>query len=260
MKFSIKKTIVLLFPLVFAISLCLCAQTKPQHVFRKANEQYKQGHIHKALTHYHQLEQQNLISGALFMNMGLSYIRLDSLGKAEYYFLQASRFGETKKPAEQGINYVQKNLSHRSAVLPTLPWRRAFGWMRNHIGVIALLAIGLVLINISVALYILQWFLKRFNRIFVNVAIITTVIGVLAIFSSFYISYRTHRYHEAVMIAKKTNVNQKPAAKSTIVNKAYEGYVFTVDKRKSDKETGWSYIRMSNGQYGWIRSNKIMVL
>jgi tetratricopeptide (TPR) repeat protein len=256
-----KKTIILLFPMVFVASLCINArQSNPQDTFSKANKQYKQGHIRKALSSYHQLEQQNRISGALFMNMGLSYIRLDSLGKAEYYFLKARRFGETKDSAEQGVNYVQQNLSHRSAVLPALPWQSALAWMKNNIGVIALLAIGLILINLSVVLYIAPWFLKRFRQAFVTTAIITAVIGILAIFSSFYISYRGHRYHKAVMIAQKTNVSEKPAEKSTIVNKAYEGYIFTVDQRKSDNHTGWSYIRMSNGQRGWVRSNKIMVL
>lgn len=89
MSISMKKIILLLFPLLFAASLRTEAQqSNPQGIFRKANKQYKQGHIRKALSTYHQLVQQNRTSGALFMNMGLSYIRLDSLGKAEYYFLK----------------------------------------------------------------------------------------------------------------------------------------------------------------------------
>ncbi len=250
--------------LVFAASFGSNARQSnppnPQLAFNKANEQYKQGHIRKALSSYRQLEQQNKISGALFVNMGMSYIRLDSLGKAEYYFLKARQFGETKKMAKKGINYVQKNLSHQSAVLPTLPWQRAFTWMKNNIGVIGLLVLGLILINVSVILYIMPWFVKRFNRIFVNIAIITTVVGVLAIFSSFYINYRTHRYHKAVMIVQKADVTQKPQSNAPVVNRAYNGYIFTVDQKKSGKQSGWKYIRMSNGQRGWIQSDKIMVL
>jgi tetratricopeptide (TPR) repeat protein len=264
MNHSLHKTAILFFMLVFVASLGSSARQSnlpnPQLAFNEANEQYKQGHIHKALSAYHQLEQQNQISGALFVNMGMSYIRLDSLGKAEYYFLKARQFDETKKTADKGINYVQKNLSHQSAVLPTLPWQRAFTWMKNNIGVVGLLALGLILINLSVALYILPWFVRRFRRIFVNVAIVAVFIGILAIFSSFYINYRTHRYHKAVMIVQKADVIQKPQSNSTVVNTAYNGYIFTVDRKKSGKHSGWNYIQMSNGQHGWIQSDKIMIL
>lgn len=132
--------------------------------------------------------------------------------------------------------------------------------MKNNIGVTILLAIGLILINLSITLFILPWFINRFRRAFITSAIVIIIIGILAMFSSFYINYRTHRYHKAVMISQKAKVKQKPSAKATIVNKAYEGYIFTVDYRKSGRHKGWSYIQMSNGQYGWIRSNKIMVL
>lgn len=123
-----------------------------------------------------------------------------------------------------------------------------------------LLVIGLILINIGVLLFILPWFLKRFRYAFKTAAIVLAVIGVLAIFSGYYINYRTHRYHKAVMISKKATVKRKPVGQSTIVNKAYRGYILTVDKQRSRGHKGWYYVRMSNGQYGWIQADQIKIL
>src|SRR5699024_12282942 len=67
-------------------------------------------------------------------------------------------------------------------------------------------------------------------------AIVAAVLGVLTISTSFYINYRSYRYHKAVMISQKGNVKQNPDAKATVVSKVYNGYVFTVD-RKDRKST-----------------------
>jgi tetratricopeptide (TPR) repeat protein len=257
-----KRTIYYIFILLFVLSNKAIAQSskKPQQLFSQANEQLQKGDIRQALTLYHRLEDRRQFSGGLFLNMGLSYVRLDSMGKAKYYFLKAQQFDATQARAQKGLDYVENQFSHQSAVLPELPWQQAIHWISVHIGAALLLGIGLILFNIGLFGYIIPWYFRHSSAVLSSITATIATIGVLVILLSFYINYRGNRYHKAVMVARKAPVTKKPAADAAMVNKAYEGYLFTVDQRKSNHHTGWSYIRMSNGQYGWIASKEIKIL
>lgn len=255
------KTLIFLGVLMFVGSISANAQQQnPQRLFDQANQQLQQGNIPQALTIYQQLENQNQVSGALFLNMGLSYIQMDSMGKAKYYFLKARRFDETESRAEDGLAYVETRFSRQSAVLPELPWQRALNWLGDEMGSTTLLGIGLIFFNLGIALFVAAWFMSRSSKWWDRSAIGVAAAGCLIILLSFYTNYRQQRYSKAVMITREANVLEQPNSDATIVNQAFEGYTFTVDHSKSQEQTNWSYIRMSNGLYGWIPTQEIMIL
>lgn len=258
---ELAKRISLLFLLVLIASDATVAQSEnPQRYFDQANQQLQQGNIRQALATYRQLEQQNRVSGALFINMGLSYTQLDSMGKAKYYFLKAKQFDETQERAEAGLKYVESRFSHQSAVLPELPWQEALNWLRDEPGSATLLAIGLILLNLGILLFIGTWFTRYSSKWWTRSAMTTAGIGVLIILLSFYTDYRSQRYSKAVMITREASVREQPAPDAALVNEAFEGYTFVVDHSKSKDKPNWSYIRMSNGLYGWIPTKEIMIL
>lgn len=237
------------------------AQPNPQLVFDRANEHLGNGNYEEALAAYHTLEQRNQISGALFLNMGISYVQTNSPGKAKYYFIKASRFDETKSEAGEALEYVETRFSRQSAVLPKLPWERAVDWLRIHIGATSLLGISLLLLNLGVAILVATWFfIHRFGHIFKKAALGLAGAGIITLLLSFYVQYVDQRYSEAVMVRSKGNVLEQPSAEAPIVNQAYEGYTFTVDHRQSEAHPDWSYVRMSNGLYGWIANENICIL
>ncbi len=256
----LKRRILLFVCLVFGLNGYAQEAQKPQLVFDQANQELQDGDIQSALELYHDLEKDNQLSGALFLNMGLSYIRADSMGKAKYYFLKAREFEETRSRAQNGLVYVENRFSHQSAVLPTLPWENALNWLNDRIGAAILLAIGLLLFNLGIFFYIIPWFSTRSFSALSTAAVTVTAVGVLVLMLSFYIDYREERYRQAVMITEETTVRDQPATDAGTVSRAFEGYVFTVDRRESSTETGWSYVRLSNGQYGWIPASEIMTL
>lgn len=256
----LKKIVLFVIAFIIGTTGATAQQQNPQVIFNRANKLLQQGDIHQALATYKTLEEQNVISGALFINMGLSYIRVDSMGKAKYYFLKAGQFKETKQQADQALEYVESRFSRQSAVLPTLPWQQAINWLNHNIGASILLACGIILLNVGVFLFIAPWFVSRTFSYASKVAITLAVSGVLVIALSFYIDYRSQRYQKAVMVTQEASVTNQPEPSATIVSEAFEGYVFTVDQSKSRDQQGWSYIRMSNGRYGWIPTKEIMIL
>ncbi|MDX1617569.1 MAG: SH3 domain-containing protein [Balneolaceae bacterium] len=252
--------LLLLLLLAVPASTLLRAQVNPQLQFDKANDRLDEGNYIDALSIYRSLEEQHRVSGPLFLNMGICYVQLDSLGKAKYYFLKAERYEETASQAEEGLQYVESRFSRQSAVLPKLPWERFFDWLGNRIGAARLLGFGILLLNLGVAGFIATWFIPNLDRKIGIGGIASGAAGLLIIFSSFYVQYLQNRYSRAVMIHQRTNVMERPTSEAAVVSQAYEGYTFTVDHHRSAEEAGWYYVRMSNGLYGWIPDEEIMVL
>lgn len=236
------------------------SQQSPQALFDKANSELTSGNYHQAISLYKNLEAQNTISGALFLNMGISYQRMDSLGKAKYYFLKASRFEETSPKAEQALEFVESQFSRQSAVLPKLPWDIATNWLQHNIGVKNLLIAALILLNLGILIFIVHWFVSWYPKYVRISALIIIGLAVLVLATSFYTRYVNQRYRTAVMVTQKVPVLEKPQEDASLVSQAFEGYTFTVDHYRSKSKPGWSYIRMSNGLYGWIPNSDILIL
>jgi tetratricopeptide (TPR) repeat protein len=231
-----------------------------QLIFDRGNDALLAGNYQQAISAYKNIEAQNLLSGPLFLNMGISYVRLDSLGKAKYYFMKASRFEETEDQAEQGLEYVEQRFSRQSAVLPKLPWDKAVDWLKLNVGASTLLGIGIVLLNIGILTFVATWFLIPNKKPIKKSALGVATVAVLIIFLSFYVQYVSERYSEAVMVHSQTKVVEQPNENANIVSQAYEGYTFTVDEYQSNQHEGWYYVRMSNGLYGWISDEEIKIL
>lgn len=235
-------------------------QPNPQLVFDQANKQFKNGNIYQSIKLYHSLEERQQVSGALFLNMALNYIRLDSMGMAKYYFLKAAHFEETAPEASKGLQFVENQFSHQSVILPKLPWEQALNWLKKAVGSATLLGIAIILLNLGIFALIGTWFMKQASRKWQIIAITIAGLGLVMMALSFYVDYRTERYSRAVMVTAQTSIRKKPEMEAPVVNKAYAGYTFTVDHKKTRNHGPWTYVRMSNGLYGWIHSSEIRIL
>lgn len=252
--------IFLFFAVLFVHPLPALSQESPQLLFDRGNDALVSGEYRQALNAYHRLLDNNQVSGAMFLNMGISYVRLDSLGKAKFYFLKALRFDETEENAQKGLEYVEQRFSRQSAILPKLPWDKAVDWLKLNVGASTLLGMGIIFLNIGVLGYVSTWFWAPYQEPFQQAGIGAVALGLLLTVLSFYVQYVSQRYSEAVMIHRQANVVEKPADDAAVVSQAYEGYTFTVDTYESEAYPGWSYVRMSNGLYGWIPNREIMIL
>lgn len=246
--------------LLFVLPFTASAQESPQSLFDRANDHLGEGNLQQALALYRSLEAQDRISGALYLNMGISYVQFDSLGKAKYYFLKARRFPETRDRARQGLNYVESQFSRQSAVLPKLPWERFFEWLGEAFGSVALLGTGIIVLNLGIASFVVNWFVRTFKKPLRWSGIGIGVLGLFIILASFFVRYQQNRYSKAVMVHREAKVLEQPRTDAAVVSQAYEGYTFTVDHYRSEEYPEWTYVRMSNGLYGWIPEREILVL
>jgi hypothetical protein len=190
--------------------------------------------------------------------MALASIYQDSLGLAKYYLLQSAQFPDTRQDANRTLNYVNDQFNRRSAVLPKLPWERFFDWLDKTFGATALLFIGILFLNFGVGSIIGGWFSVYNSRWLMRIGLILGLISLLTVLSSFYLDYLDERFATGVMIDRQTTVHERPLPGSASVSIAYEGYTMTVDMQRSTEMSGWLYVRLENGMYGWIEENQVL--
>src|SRR5690554_5922281 len=132
-----------------------------QTEFDAANELLNENRYTDALDLYKEIENDGHESGALWLNMGISYSQLDSLGMSKYYLLRALESPETTERAEQALQYVNSQFAYQSAVLPQLPWIRFMESLSKSPGITNLAFISFFFLYAGTAILIFSWFRKK---------------------------------------------------------------------------------------------------
>lgn len=229
-----------------------------QPLFDSANSLLSEGRYQDAIERYQSIAEDGYESGALWQNMGVAYTRLDSLGKAKYYFLKAEQFNETEQQAEQALQYINNQFPRQSAVLPELPWIRFINFLSTNVGLQAIALTALILLYIGIAMKIGGWFKPSYKATFNYISYGSIGLSAILFICSMIIQYQESRYSTGVMVDREASVHQQPVENSSVISSAYEGYTMQVDKAESEEEPNWKYVRLENGMYGWIESEHIM--
>lgn len=236
------------------------AQESAQLLFDQANSLLEENDYPEAMAMYRSIEKTGVVSGALFLNMGIAATQLDSMGLAKFYFMKSLKFPSTTASASEALEYVESQFSRQSAQLPKLPWDRAVDWLKNGPGASTVFLVGFVLILIAVSLVLFKWAnLFSLTKLPAFVASFT-ILGLLIVLLSFYVDYIDQRYSEAVIVTSEIQVKQSANESADLVSLGYEGYAITIDHNTSKTANGWLYIRLGNGQFGWIENQGVEIL
>ena len=240
--------------------MCLSSATAQQALFDEANTLFENGELDEALSLYRQIEASGQASGALFLNMGITAIQLDSMGLAKFYFLKAQNFASTNDQAGAALDYVNSQFSRQSAKLPKLPWDKAIDWINQELTAEGLFTIGFLLSLNGLVLLYLGWLQKLSLSRFFPYILSLVIAGTVTAGLSFYADYVDLRYDQAVLVTESSRVVEMPNTEGILVSIAYEGYDLTVDHWKSEEKENWLYIRLGNGQFGWLPKDGVMIL
>lgn len=228
--------------------------------FDEATELLEENSFREAIGRYQAIAGEGHESGALWLNMGIAYTRLDSLGMAKYYFLKAAQFEETKQDANEAITYVNERFNRRSAVLPALPWDRFFEILGESMGTNTLLVLGFLCLYAGVTATLYGWLGNRQTRFLNYLSTIFFALSVIVFFCGFYVDYIDSRYSTGVLIDREISVYENPQPEATVVSAAYEGYTMRVDHNRSSETQEWYYVRLQNGMYGWVQREALLIV
>lgn len=281
---------------IMVLSTSALAQSetiRPQQVFTEANYLLVDGEFSGALDLYRIIETSGEVSGPLYLNMGIAATRLDSLGLAKYYFILASEFPEVSLAAEEGLSFVEDVLGRRGARIPQLMWTKVSTILFIDINYTAWILAGILLFNIGGVLFALHWIRKKHRKINQIAGISMLSVGIVVIIMSLILELRSARYELGIQITREVQVRTAPSDSAEIVQTGFEGFQYIIDKSKAvvyredgrigtdvgssgsidmtgvyenersltaktNDETDWVFVRMSNGARGWVRDSALL--
>ena len=242
--------------------------------FEEATSLLDKGEYPVAIAIYDSIESQGFRSGALYLNTGVAYSGLNEQGIAKYFFLKAQRFPETEAEAAASLRYLEERFTHRSAVLPELPWERLLNTLSSVFGINGLFWVTMLFLYLAAAGWVGGFFLQTHWLRVLSVASVAMMIISLILAVAIYGQYQ--RYDVGVMTGDQAIVHASPAQDSEQISTAYRGYVMRIDWATSmAKKEGkvadsveamdgsassdlWVFVRLQNGQQGWMPSSELM--
>ena len=232
-----------------------------QAAFDRTNEHMQNASYKKAISAYQTIYDGGYTSGALCLNTAIAYIELDSLGMAKSWLLQALAFEESREDATKALEFVEGKFGRRAAVLPELPWERLQKWQIASYGLSGIALFAGIGVLVPVLFVLLTLFAPAgYRKLSRYLSIVFGLIAVLLVVNLIYAQHMESRYQKAVTISIDHEVLSGYDEADCVVSTAHEGYTFRVDKQKSTAVQGWTYVRMSNGTMGWIRTKEIRLI
>jgi len=243
-------------------------ETQPQSLFNRGNYLLEGDNYRDALDTFRRIEEQGYAAGPLYYNMALSYIHLDSLGRASYYFQKSAQFRETRQQAETGLEFIEIQQRNRGTFIPYLPWYRFIDWFLFDLNRGFGIFWSLLLLNAGILVLLTGW-LYRPNRWLVVGGGSAAGAGLILLLSLTILHFWSSGYRQAVVVTSSVPVQSGPEHPPSSINNleendsgdlAYEAHTVTLHLHPSDRYDGWAYIRLRNGVTGWVPESAIRVL
>lgn len=249
--------------LIAALPVPSTADIQPQTLFNRGNYLMEEQNYPEALEIFREIESHGYRSGPLFYNMGISYVYLDSLGKAAYYFCKSAQYRETGSLADAGLDYIEEQKRNLGTFIPYLSWYAFIDWFLFDMNHVKWIWSGIILLNIGILVLIAGWLIRP-NRRIAGSGITLAVTGLLLIILTLSIYIRAGNYNRAVIVEPRVYLHPEPgytlSDEEMNADPAYEAYIVTMDIKKSDNFSEWAYIRLRNGVKGWVPESALRVL
>lgn len=249
------------------LSIATPAPDSPQNLFNKGNFLIEEQNFSEAVAIFQEIQSAGYHSGPLYLNMAVSYVHLDSLGKSLCYFKKGAGFRETAAMAQRGILFIEEQVQLRGALLPRLPWYLFIDHLLFGLKPAFWISLSLILLNGGALVLFAGWWKNTPRWIRLSGG---SIAGAGLLLLLFYISTYAFslNYQQGVVIDREVVLlNEPPLTHLTEEEKrmkkerdpdiALEAYRITLDKRKSKEEVGHFYIRLQNGVTGWVPESSL---
>ncbi|UCH12342.1 MAG: tetratricopeptide repeat protein [Candidatus Omnitrophota bacterium] len=224
--------------------------------FTKANSFYQQEKFKEAIKEYEKIIDAGFCSANIYYNLGNTYFKIGSIGKAILNYERARRLAPDDGDLLTNLEYAKSLIVDRSIrvsapwfveIISRLPERFSAGRLCQL----------LFTINISIFIILtINLFLSRPNRFFI---FMTAVFLITFIAGSVVLSKKAttiNKRQEAVVIVSEIDCRFGPLDNATVHFKLYEGSKIIILKTEAD----WSKIKRFDGKIGWIKKDSYEII
>ncbi len=234
--------------LLCVLPLTLGAQT-PESLFEQANRAYSDGNYEQALALYRQIENQGMVSGELYYNMGNTCYRLNQLGPARLYYERALRLMPGDEALLYNMELLKMRLTDRIKTPPQLFlirwWRLLSELLSVHVwGMVSIVLFAMLLLALAFYFYKKnrsESFPAAPLRFLALLWLVTLIIWLEK-------TYLDETTRFAVIMRSSVTVYAEPADDSTELFLLHEGAKVELEQQMDD----WRRIRLKDGKTGWL--------
>lgn len=249
-----KNPIAIISTLLFAFSIAWANPSIEREV-RSANQAYQAGDFAEAARQYNALLRQGYRSEALFYNLGNSYFRMDSLGKAVLNYERALLLDPNDADVLHNLDVVKNQLPEELESLPKFFLTAGWNHLSLSLSANAWSVLALVAVWLGVGGFVI-WLIGKERR---NKKIGFIAGVVLIISASLFFALAQHRTqletnsHRLVVLENTVNLYSAPDEQSENLRALYEGTTLNL----LDQIGAWYKVSLPDGSQGWLEQSTV---
>lgn len=227
----------------------------PQQAMQQANELYRQDNFAEAAQAYTDLWEQGFRSKALAYNLGNTYFRLDSLGKAVLFYERALRISPNDRAVKENLELLRSRIAEEEDELPVIGLIRVWRALQNGISANAWTWLGLILVWGGITGFVFWQIgtLRKVRKRGFLIGLGLLILSVLPFSLAWSRNYDETQKITVVVMANEVPLRTAASEGSESIIDLYLGTKATV----TDSIGNWREILLSNGYQGWIPSDQI---
>jgi len=244
------KRALVFFGMTVLMHLGLSAQSLEQNRsnFEAANTAYQEERYADALELYGLIDD-SYRNFSVEFNLGNTYYKLDSIGKAILHYERARKFDPKDENLKVNLQLANQKIVDKIEALPTLGVKDLWTNIRSVNMLSTWTNLSLIAIFIAFTFFILALILrsKQIKRIF----ILTGVLFFIAYTLTYLLAravVNNEEQNEAIVLSPKVDVKGAPSAQAIDVFLLHEGTKVEI----RNEQDSWYEVKIANGNVGWI--------
>jgi tetratricopeptide (TPR) repeat protein len=250
-----KKLFVLFLIALFSVLFSKAKEILPSQLVEQGNNYFKEKKYALALESYKEIELKGYSSADLFYNIGTTYYKLDSLGKASLYLQRAGKLSPFDEDIAFNIQLVNANTIDKMDSFPQfflLRWWNAFISF-FHPDIWAYITLFFVFLTSGFLLLFWLSALHKKRSSYMLLFLIFAPFSGLSFLISFAAFSKNNNQSSFVVISNSADVYSAPVNNSTKLFVMHEGAAGEI----LEEQLGWVNAKFPNGTKGWINLKQI---
>lgn len=244
------------FLLLFVSQIALSQSA--EDLFKKANNQYKEGLYEEAIKTYDQIKELNLISSEVYYNLGNCHYKLNEVAPAIYNYEKALLIDPFNVDARNNLVFAKKLTIDNIKELPKSIFQKIDESYLKKLSYNEWAVATIVFVFLGSSLFLLFYFsyTPSLKRLF----FVTSMLSFLLFIFSLIVTVKEHSYNlsniEAIIFAEEIAIKNAPTTNSDDIFTLHEGTKVVV----LDAVDRWNKIKIADGKIGWIQTDQIKLL
>jgi tetratricopeptide (TPR) repeat protein len=215
-----------------------------------ANNAYNEGLYDSAINVYHQVEEMNLESSALYYNMGNAYFKSNDIASAILYYEKAKKLDPNNEDIEYNLNIANSMIVDKIERVPELFLKKWWTYFYNMFNADTWTALSLA--SWFILIFFIGLFILTRRRSIRKVAFYFGLLFLFTSIASFGLASQKYYYgkehQEAIIFTPTITVKSSPTTSAVDLFVVHEG----TKVRILDEVNEWVKIRIQDGSVGWM--------